>query len=144
MKSRIQSIEVSLFIHATEDEDRIISFVESKLMLDVKPMREELEGHFGNRIVHVSYHVTGDKADKLLNRIVEMMPKETLASLVRHIGMSIDEHKALYLRFDKQEFMKGRIRIGASDPIRVKIKPRIYLMRKDAINFYIEVMGLSR
>ena len=143
-KSEIQSVEVSYFVHATEDETRLIQSVGEKLSLEVAPQREELRGHFGNRIVHVRYHVTGDKAENLFTSITSRIDRADSQAILDTLHAMMDEHRALYLRLNKQQLLSGKIALAPNDPVRVKVKPRSFMIRGDARKFYARIMGLSQ
>ncbi len=57
----------------------------------------------------------------------------------------LDEHNALYIRLSKQVLvMRGSAVLASSDPIRVKVKPRSYMVKRDPEGFYarlFEVVG---
>ncbi len=141
MKGPIQSVEVSYFVQATEDETRIAESVSRALGLDGPPSKEELQGHYGNPILHVRYHIISEGAGAVFKRIVSMLPEEPKEELVRSISEHLDEHNALYLRLDKQLIMDGRFGLSDSDPVRVKVKPRLFLLKQGAPAFYLGAIG---
>ena len=53
------------------------------------------------------------------------------------LGAVIDEHNALYMRLSKQVLvMSGSAVLASSDPIRVKVKPRSHIVKRDPVAFY--------
>ena len=137
--SEIQSVEVSFLVHATEDESRLVEAVNSFFSLS-EPEVEALEGHFGNKISHVTYSVTRGEASRLFSRIAALLSGEETVAILGDRGRNIDERGALYLRFSKQELLGGRLILAESDPVRVKFKPRGY-MRGDPAAFYASMLG---
>jgi len=137
--SEIQSVEVSFFVHATEDESRLVESVNSFFSLS-EPEVEELEGHFGNRISHVTYRVTREGAARLFSRIVALLSGEETVAILGDRGKNIDERGALYLRFSKQELLAGKLVLAENDPVRFKLKPRGYL-KGDPATFYAARLG---
>ncbi len=137
--SEIESVEVSFFVHATEDEAKLIEAVSSFFSLR-KPDVEGLEGHFGNRISHVRYHVTRDKAARLFSQIASLLSGEETWRILGDRGRNIDEGGALYLRFNKQELLAGRLVLAENEPVRVKVKPTGYL-KVDPATFYASRLG---
>jgi RNA binding exosome subunit len=140
LKGPIQSLEVSYFVHATEDPDTIASAVSTLLSVDAQPEEEKMEGHFGNPIVRVRHSIIGEDAATALGRIATRLPESTKDKLERGIREFLDEHSALYLRFDKQRLVVGRLEEGTGDPIRVKVKPRGFLLHNGAGEFYSKVL----
>ena len=141
MAEEIQSVEISYFIHATEDLERVSRAVADRFELSQRPELEELEGHFGNKIVHVQYHLTGHEAVATFRAMVSFIGSEGVRELLSGLELTLDERKALYVRLSKQEFLKGIPVLSSIDPIRVKVKPRGFMIRGDAGAFYARLMG---
>lgn len=139
MKSVIQSVEISYLLHETEDQARVESAVSE--LTPTPPETEELEGHFGNRILRVKVHVTGEDAERLVRGLVGRMPKALREEVLLGLDASIDEHSTLFIRFDKQKLVLGALAIGATDPVRVKVKPRGYMLKDGAQRFYAQLLG---
>jgi RNA binding exosome subunit len=141
LKSQIQSVEVSYFIHATEDRARVDSAVTALLGTEAEATVEALEGHFGNQIVVVRHHIVGDAASRVFASMVSRMPEEMKRSLAADLSKYVDEHSALYLRLDKQKLLSGKVALAESDPVRVKVKPRLYVVKESAAQFYGRLLG---
>jgi len=141
MKGPIQAVEVTYLVHETEDPRRIEKAI-SKLMGQVaSPETERLEGHFGNQIERSSLHLTGPGAESAFRQIVAAMPKEMVDDITSNIGSHLDEHSALFIRLDKQRLVSGTLALGSGDPVRVKIKPRAFMMKDGAARFYLNALG---
>ena len=140
MKGPIQSIEVSYIVHATEDPQTLAKAVSALLSVDTRPEEERMEGHFRNAITRVRYHLTGEDAAAALGSIAAHLPTLTKDNLERGIGELVDEHSALYLRFDKQRLVSGTLEEGTGDPIRIKVKPRGFLLQGGAKEFYSKIL----
>jgi RNA binding exosome subunit len=136
MKGVIQSLEVTYFIHATEDQEKVKRAVDRLLGRESNPETEPLEGHFGNQIVSARVHLTGEDAETAFGRLVDSLPPRVLDQIVSELESHLDEHSAFFVRFDKQGLVSGSLSLGASDPVRVKVKPRVFLMKGGAVNFY--------
>ena len=140
MKGPIQSIEVSYIVHATEDPQTLAKAVSTLLSVDAVPEEEPMEGHFGNAITRVRYHLTGKDAAAALGNIAAHLPPLTKDRLKRGIGELVDEHFALYLRFDKQRLVVGSLEEGTGDPVRIRVKPRAFLLRGAVKEFYSKIL----
>lgn len=127
-------------MHATEDPVTLTNAVSNLLSVDARPQEETMEGHFGNAITVVKYRLTGEDATLVLERIVNRLPVPTKIRLGRVIEDRVDEHYTLFLRFDKQHLVEGRLEEGTGDSIRIKVKPRGYLLREGAREFYSKVL----
>jgi len=141
MRGPIQSLEVTCFLHATEDADKVAAAVVDAFSIQGEPLLEKMEGHFGNEITMMRFHLLGDEAQRAFSKLAASIPPETKAAIVGEIAQVIDEHSALFLRFDKQSVVQGRLRLGEVDPVRVKVKPRKFVMKGTAPEFYSRLFG---
>jgi RNA binding exosome subunit len=144
MKGPIQAVEVSYLVQATEDLEGIDEHVKSALGIESGREEFQLEGHFGNPLSRVCYHLLGEEADRVVGVLARGLTAGARRELAQTLQKSVDEHSSLYLRLDKQQLMRGKIVPGTSDPIRVKIKPRLYLVKGGTTEFYRRVMNLDR
>lgn len=136
-------MEVSCFIHATEDEGKVAGAIASELKISGEPHRERLDGHFGNEVIHLRYHLTGEEAWIAFSVIADRLGRDNLHALLQGLDSAIDEHSALFLRFSKQDLVMGRLALSASDPIRVRVKPRQFMIRGDVTRFYCQLLERS-
>jgi RNA-binding protein len=141
MRGPIQSVEVSYLVHATEDDERLKAAVAKALGMEGEPEVEALEGHFGNRIERVRFHVIGKEATELVGRFGKALPEGVRREVLANIEAGMDEHSSLFLRLDKQAMMEGRLALGSADPVRVKVKPRLFELREEPARFYARMVG---
>lgn len=144
MKSAIQSVEASCLVHATEDRERVARAISRALGTGEAAEVETMEGHFGNEIAMVKFRLAGEEAESAARSMFAKMPSNMKRELRRDLGAHLDEHSALYLRFDKQELVRGRLAAGAGDPVRVRVKPRLFLLKGRAQEFYLRFMEGGR
>jgi RNA-binding protein len=137
----IQSVEVSCFLHATEDEAKVRNAVVNALGVEEGPSEETLEGHFGNPILHLVWHATGDAAWTVFRRLVEFIGESGKKEVLGALEGNTDEHGTLYLRLDKQALVRGTALFSSSEPVRVRVKPRRFMMRGSPEQFYRMLMG---
>jgi RNA binding exosome subunit len=137
VKSAIQSLDVSFLLHATEDADRMAAAVRELVGGDPHFEFEEMEGHFGNIITKVGLHLHGEDATKAFARLTARMPGALRRAVEEDIDKLVDEHSSLYLRFDKQQLVQGEIASGYDDAVRMKVKPRAFLMHGQARDFFL-------
>jgi len=137
VSSSVQSVEVSYFVQMTEDEGRVRKAVAALVGGEFPEERQEAEGHFGNAILWVRVHITGDEAESAFRGVVSHLEPEDRKAILGGLGAMLDEHGALYIRLSKQVLvMRGSAVLASSDPIRVKVKPRSYVMKRDPEGFY--------
>lgn len=136
MKGPIQSVSISCLVHATEDENLVESSIARLLAAGAEPERQELEGHYGNAIRRVEFRLTGEAAERALSKILHDMSGRSRKELLEHIAEHVDEHSALFLRLDKQRLVSGEVSLIETDPVRVKVKPRAFLVKGSGPKFY--------
>jgi RNA binding exosome subunit len=140
LKGPIRSLEVTYLLHATEDPDRVEGSVAEMLSVKAPGQVEDLEGHYGNRIRRVRVHLTGDEAQRAFDSIVSRLGRSEKTELLANLGRYLDEHSALFLRFDKQRLVRGTLSLETADPVRIKVKPRPFRLGHDAAKFYSTIL----
>lgn len=141
MKGPIQSVEATWLVHATEDPKKVESALSRTLETQTPPDFERLEGHFGNEILRARLHLTGDEADGAFRSLVSRLPPGVRKDVTTDISKYLDEHSALFLRFDKQSLVVGTLVLGSADSVRVKVKPRGYMVKGGAPRFFADLLG---
>jgi RNA binding exosome subunit len=144
LKGPIQSVEISYLVHATEDPAKVGGAVQGILGISSPPVTQILEGHFGNKIIHAKHHLTGDAASSALSNLANAMSIEAKDELLGDLDQMIDDHEALYIRLDKQSFLTGKLALAKEDPVRVRVKPRLFLMRGEAREFFRNALGACK
>lgn len=140
VKSLIQSVEVTYLIHETEDPEKLGRAAAGLVGAGSVPEAEPLEGHFGNKITRARVHVVGDEAESAARKVFGAMSEELRQEILSGIGAFVDEHSALYLRFDKQLLVQGTLALGTGDPVRVKVKPRLFQAKGSAPDLYARLL----
>ncbi len=140
MKSLIQSLDVSFLLHATEDLEKVSLAVGAIIGVDAPAEVEEMTGHFGNRIRRVSFRLHGEDATASFFRLARRLPEPLKAELTRDMDRFLDEHSALFLRLDKQSLVEGELRLGSGDAVRLKVKPRAFMMTGSAGGFFARLL----
>jgi RNA binding exosome subunit len=144
-RNLITSVELSFFIHVTEDLDKVLdvvrSFVPEDYVNKMKIQRYELKGHYGNPIVLVKVLIEEDYViGHILNRLSDGLNNEEKGSLLLGIEKRLDERGTLYLRLDKQAACLGVYRFCEVDSIRIVITPRIHNRNiNDMIDLYRKI-----
>ena len=124
MHAEFSSVTVSFFVHSTEDRERLLSSVSDRFGLKMEVLEtEEVEGHYGNKILSVKAHITGRMAQDIASNLLSNLSSRAKTQILAELGKSIDEHDAFYLRIDRQSIDR-EIALSDREPIRVKLKPK--------------------
>lgn len=124
-RSEIAYIDVSFFAHATEDLDKTVKAVQNLMPKEyvekVIFKRTKLKGEYGNPITFFKTRIDANEISKALLSYISSnlstIDKDYLSqNLTKHLNKG-----NLYLRLDKQEASKGKVKLCSSDPIRLRI-----------------------
>lgn len=144
VKREIQSVEISCLIQSTEDGERVKNAIQKNLGVEGPPDRQVLEGHFGNEIVHMSWHLVGDDAWRSFVSFRDLLGESGREGLIRNLDDHLDEHATLFVRLNKQTLMGGLAVVSDADPVRIRIKPRGFMMKGPPEPFYRRLMEVDR
>jgi RNA binding exosome subunit len=126
--SSIAFIEVSMFAHATEDEDKAMRAVHNlfppRYLDNVTFRRQNLHGYHKNPIALFQTRIKDKEitqafAENLSLNLSIVDKQQLLDEISRHV-----EKGSLYLRLDKQAAFQGNFKFCTADPIRVRIRFR--------------------
>jgi RNA-binding protein len=116
--------DVSIIIHATEDENKVLDAINRTLSINADKFRHmESAGHWKNKILLLTGSLESQEANVLAQKILSSLSSVERDQISTSYNTSIDEKGNLYLRLDKQRICQGRISLSESDSIRVKLKP---------------------
>jgi RNA binding exosome subunit len=134
----IAYVDIRFCAHATEDMEKVVETVRNVLpsehLQDITFSRSNLEGHYGNPIIMFEARIKDKETIKaLMENLSSHLSSLDKEELGRRINRYV-EKGSLYLRFDKQAALQGKIKLATSDPIRIRIR-----FRKSKIEDIIEV-----
>jgi len=125
MKSPIGYVNIRVFAHATEDQDRVIQAVRNTLTSELTETtvfkKTDLTGHHGNSITLIQTELSDRQ---LLMGLFESIGRRLTSLDKERLNAEIDQHLEkgnLYLRFDKQHAFLGELRFSSNDPIHFKV-----------------------
>lgn len=118
-------IDIRVFAHATEDQDKVQTAVRNLLPTELAEAlvfeKTCLTGHYGNPITLLSTKLTDKKLlPALLQKIGSGLNSLDKEELSRDLKMHLEKGN-LYLRFDKQSAFLGNIKFTQNDPVHFKI-----------------------
>lgn len=140
----VQRVEMTVLVHATEDESKVRKAIMNLLPPGIDPPAFEaikLQGYYGDPITTLKLNVKHRRpATELLDHIVKRLSSLDLQTLLDELPQRIDESKNLYIRLDKQKAYTGKAVLETHDSIRVKARLRLPHKADpvESIRMYIE------
>ncbi len=119
------TIEISVLIHATEDENKVLKSVLEFMEQSTESIKMDFiktEGHWKNPIHRLIISVDNepDKIfDKIYSKLVEYSSESDVDSFIK---TNTDKKGYFYIRLDKQKFCMGKIILSDCDSIRMVFK----------------------
>lgn len=137
---RAHHIRLTAFIHATEDEDKVLDAIatfipegidEEDVIFDVN----ETTGFFGNPLKVVNVEIKRSRAvRKFIEYFKELLSEGDKRYILENLEEKVDEEGTLYIRFNKQRAYLGEVEIDeGADVIQVRIKLKAFPMRKESV-----------
>ena len=133
---------VDVILHATEDESLYRAALASVLGIGDGIRVRAASGHYGNRIRVMSARVRGAGAALLVDAVAGAMRPGDAERVAGGIGAHVSDG-GLHLRFDKQEFVQGRLALGGPEPVRVRIAAPAHGEGRGAAGAYLEMLNLK-
>ena len=133
MEFPFSSATLSTFVHATEDESKVLEALKNILPEEVKIERRKLRGHHGNPIIVLSTVIGRRKPlRELWDTIAAKLGAEEFKKLGQIATERLDDECNLYLRFDKQLAYAGKLALtDTGDVIHVKLKVAAYPAKRE-------------
>ena len=119
-------VSIKIIVHATED---IKKFYES--FKEVFGLEEEsfstshMSGHFDNPITILSTKLIKKEASKFFDKFLEIISETQKTEIIEHIE-EMTENSTIFLRLDKQDFIRKKINFKEREAIRIKIHTPVY------------------
>ena len=138
---QFKSVEITYFLHSTEDYDRVIASIAKELSIPVDRFEvSNAEGHYGNPLRKTKAHLTGAEARDFADGFFGRLPSIVKGSIAQEIRLSLNEHGDLFARLDKQQLLAGKIILAEVDPVRMKFKLRYNMPREQLLQSYAEFL----
>ncbi|MCH4814948.1 MAG: RNA-binding protein [Saccharolobus sp.] len=107
---KVNQAILSVFIHETEDYNKIVNTIESffsPLISSSKKNIATVQGHYGNKIVILEYRFDKKNGEQFFKMILDKIETTELMFILTTMDSHMDGSK-LYLRFDKQYLVAER------------------------------------
>lgn len=123
-KYPIAYLELRVFSHATEDQEKVQTAVRNilpeALAAELVFAKTSLLGHHGNPILLLEAKLTNkEQLPLMLQKIGSALNSMDKQELSDEIDKHIEKHN-LYLRLNKQDALLGTVKLGSMDPIHLK------------------------
>jgi len=135
-------ITIEIIVHATEDVEKILkAFFEQFNISEDEFSRQNLTGHFENPITLLRAKIKKNDARNFLQRLLSKIPKDQISEIIEGIENHIQD-STLYLRFGKQDLIKGKMIVKEKDAVKFKIFTPIY-KKNDIVKNYVKLLTKS-
>ncbi len=132
-------VTIEIILHATEDLEKFFkSFEEMFGLKEDDFLISYVEGHFENPITILRAKFTKKTASQFLETFLKKLSNNQKTEIIQEIEERT-ENSTLHIRFDKQEFIKGRIDFIEKEAIKLKIHTPIY-NKKDTVKVFSEIL----
>ncbi len=125
--ARAVSAKISTIRHATEDPEKVAQAIRN-LSFGVTSLGFTMiraKGHHGNEITTSVFMIRNAKhAEIFLKNIWRGLSRLDRTEVYSSLASRIDSTGSMFLRIDKQAALKGRIRLGNTDPVKIEISFR--------------------
>jgi len=135
-------ITIEIIVHATEDVEKILkAFFEQFNISENEFSRQNLTGHFENPITLLRAKIKKNDARNFLKRLLSKIHKDQISEIIEDIENHIQD-STLYLRFGKQDLIKGKMIVKEKDAVKFKIFTPIY-KKNDIVKNYVKILTKS-
>ena len=135
-------ITIEIIVHATEDVEKILkAFFEQFNISEDEFSRQNLTGHFENPITLLRAKIKKNDARNFLQRLLSKIPEDQISEIIEEIENHIQD-STLYLRFGKQDLIKGKMIVQEKDAVKFKIFTPIY-KKNDIVKNYVKLLTKS-
>ena len=129
MKRKISYVDLSFFAHATEDQNKVLTAAKNifppKYAESISFSKNNLKGEYGNPIIFFKTKIREPEIiESLLHNISSNLPLIDKEELERNLSLHVDRG-SLYIRLNKQEAFKGKLKLSQADPIRIRIRFKV-------------------
>jgi len=144
---KVVNVELSAIVHATENVEKVKEAIMNLLPPathdSITFKRTYARGHYGNPIMIFSTRVGKETlARMIVEHLFSIMEPNIKQELNLILDKSMDEDGNFYVRLDKNEALRRRIKLTSRDPIRVKIGIRMWRPTLDIARSTLKDLGL--
>ena len=135
-------VTIDVIVHATEDISKIFQSFEDVLELKEEDFTiHETVGHFENPIIILNAKIQKKQAQNFVKKLFKSLSVEQISELIQEIEERTVDSR-FHMRLDKQELIKGNLRISEKDTIKIKIHTPVY-NKKDTVKLFTEILQIA-
>lgn len=144
----VNTLYIETYCHATESlrkvEKAIRNLIPEELRNKVKFSYQKLEGYYGNPIIVIRSTINDSEvAQKIVEHIVSLMDSSDKNYIKNTLELRLDNSGNLYLRIDKQQAFKGKVRvIEHDDVIKLRIGLKPHIRKLETVEYYLKKIGI--
>ena len=121
------SLDISILVHATEDEDKILNHILENFRLSTNVVtidRVKTEGHWKNPILRLIIS-TSSNIERLYTDLYDQLRiNYGFEDLDKYLKNNLDEKGSVYIRLDKQKLCAGALFLSDTDAVRMIFKKK--------------------
>ena len=131
-------ITIDIIVHATEDISKIFQSFNDVLEIEEENFSiTETTGYYENPIIMLNAKLVKKQAKSFMEKFLKLLSKNQINQLIEEIEERIADSK-FHLRLDKQELIKGVVKLSEKETVKIKIHTPIY-NKKESIQKFSEV-----
>jgi RNA binding exosome subunit len=121
------SLDISILVHATEDENKILNHILENFRLSTNVVtidRVKTEGHWKNPILRLIIS-TSSNIERLYTDLYDQLRiNYGFEDLDKYLKNNLDEKGSIYIRLDKQKLCAKALFLSDTDAVRMIFKKK--------------------
>ena len=131
-------ITIDVIVHATEDISKIFQSFNDILEIEENDFNiTETTGYYENPIIILNTKLVKKQAKAFMKKFLKLLSNDQISQLIEEIEERVADSK-FHLRLDKQELIKGVVKLSEKETVKIKIHTPIY-NKKESIRKFSEV-----
>ena len=131
-------ITIDVIVHATEDISKIFQSFNDVLEIEENDFNvTETTGYYENPIIMLNTKLVKKQAKAFMKKFLKLLSNDQINQLIEEIEERVADSK-FHLRLDKQELIKGVVKLSEKETVKIKIHTPIY-NKKESIQKFSEV-----
>ncbi|HKU83758.1 MAG TPA: RNA-binding domain-containing protein [Candidatus Nitrosocosmicus sp.] len=121
------SLDISILVHATEDENKILNHILENFRLStnvVKIDRVKTEGHWKNPILRLIISTSSNIERLYTDLCNQLRINYGSEDLDKYLKNNLDEKGSIYIRLDKQKLCAKALFLSDTDAVRMIFKKK--------------------
>ena len=131
-------ITIDVIVHATEDISKIFQSFNDILEIEENDFNvTETTGYYENPIIMLNAKLVKKQAKSFMKKFLKLLSNNQINQLIEEIEERVADSK-FHLRLDKQELVKGVVKLSEKETVKIKIHTPIY-NKKESIRKFSEI-----